>query len=544
MRTTVNPSLMSFLNNDTSESLTNLPLLFELPPLLDQDFLQPSHRPLLLEPIASTRSGESSSQASQNSSAIAPIDDNEINHRDGEEVLKITNVAIGKDTGAVERTLGSSSPQSLRKILDDNTGNARLLLPKKQQRSQNGNDDFVQLPRPPKKQRSNKQVVPPIIIGLHEPPPQAALFPPIASSSFHDSHGRNTLKAWASNSTDTKGDPKPETLTTPVTEEFLDHKKTAKKKRKDVGTRNKWTEGETNNLLLGVYKHGVGKWADILEDPSFTFNRRSAVDLKDRFRTCCPDELRGEGRTPINRSVGSEGNDDGEQLRTEMASLASSSGDLVAGRGQEANGIAPNPTSSQLLHPGQKPRGHRKKLTDLEQLGIRGAFKRSKRRERCPFSEQEDREIAQGYSIYGPAWSRIQRDPQFNLQNRRPIDLRDRFRNKNPEKFRSGEDDVVRTMSQSTSASVDTSSNPTYYTSGDPATFSLNIDTSKVQLPSCLYTPKDNFPLITKQQSVESTDSLSLAESLECTESMNAPPFPGNIGEMDISRLLEHPWSL
>ena len=65
-----------------------------------------------------------------------------------------------------------------------------------------------------------------------------------------------------------------------------------------------WTEEETNNLLLGVHKHGVGRWSDILEDPSFSFNNRSGVDLKDRFRICCPDELRGKGSKPRNSIKG------------------------------------------------------------------------------------------------------------------------------------------------------------------------------------------------------------------------------------------------
>ena len=60
------------------------------------------------------------------------------------------------------------------------------------------------------------------------------------------------------------------------------NKGTAKEsKKKDVRARKKWTEEETNNLLLGVHKHGVGRWTDILEDPSFSFNERSGVDLKD-----------------------------------------------------------------------------------------------------------------------------------------------------------------------------------------------------------------------------------------------------------------------
>lgn len=480
MRKTIEPRLMSFLNSDTSESLTTPPSL-ELPPLHDRNILQTSsHRPLLLEPNTGTRSGEPSSQVSQHSSSIAPTDDNETNHRDAEEALRLGNVGVGKDTGTTERTLRSSSPQSLRKILDDNTGNARPLHPKKQQHRDNGSDDFVQLPRPHKKQRSNKQVMPPIIIGLYEPPPQAALFPPIASSSFHDSHGRNSLNALASKTTEAKEDFISDDMVIPATEGFYDQNKNTEKKtkRKDVKRRNRWSEDETNNLLLGVHKYGVGKWTDILEDPAFSFNNRSGVDLKDRFRTCCPDEMRGASRNSRNHNT--------------MPKTNPSFETFMLGIDEEADVTLPNTTSSQFMNPVPKPRAHRKKVTDLQQLGIQGPFKQSDRRERRPFSDQDDREIDQGYALYGPAWTRIQRDPQFNLQSRQPTDLRDRFRNRYPEKFRSAEDDAARLASQSKPPQVlnDDFSNTYNHSTIDPATFSLNHELSKVQPPFFFVNPQ------------------------------------------------------
>ncbi|ESZ89582.1 hypothetical protein SBOR_10031 [Sclerotinia borealis F-4128] len=486
IRTAFELRLMSFLNSDAIESLTNPPLL-EFPPLHDRNILPASRRSLLLEPNTGTRSRESSSQVSQRSSSIAPFDDDETKYRDGEEVSRVGKAGIGNDTGAIERSLGDTPPQSLRNILDDNTGNARPLHPKKQQRRDNGNNDFVQLPKPPKKQRSNKQVVPPIIIGLHEPPPQAALFPPIASSSFHDSHGRNSLNAVALKATETKEDFESDGAVISMTEGCFDQKKDTKKKkkRKDVKTRNKWSEEETDNLLLGVHKYGVGKWTDILEDPNFTFNNRSGVDLKDRFRTCCPDELRRDNRNSSSHNIGSKANVVGEQLTTGKITLGSSSGNSILGSDQKANGTVSSIASSRLLDAGRKPRSHRKRLTDLQQLGIQGPFKQSKRRERRPFSEQDDHEITQGYSLYGPAWSKIQRDPQFNLQSRQPTDLRDRFRNKHPEKFRSGEDDAARAAFQSKPAHLDDYYlNTSNHSTTNSVTFSLNHELSKVQLPS------------------------------------------------------------
>ncbi|CAD6447809.1 301202b4-6c7b-4128-8029-eb6ef9b408b1 [Sclerotinia trifoliorum] len=525
MRTTIEPRLMSFLNNnnDSPESLPNSPSL-GLPTLHDRNILQTTPRLLLLERNTGTRSGGSSSQASQHSSSVTSIDDNETNYRDAEEVLRIGNVSSGNEIGAMERTLGASSPQSLRKILDDNNGNnngnTRTANPKKQQRRENGNDDFVQLPRPHKKQRSNKQVVPPIIIGLHEPPPQAALFPPIASSSFHDSHGRNSLNALAPKATGTQEDFKTDDGITEAIEETLVQNGNKKKRRKSVKARNKWSEDETNNLLLGVHKYGVGKWMEILEDPSFAFNNRSGVDLKDRFRTCCPDELRGESHKSRSRKTGSKSNNIADQSRTEMVTLDSPPDSNLPGQDQEADGTVPDSAFPPLLRPSRKRRNHRKRLTDLQKLGIQGPFKQSERRERRPFSNQEDLEIEEGYRLYGPAWTRMQRDPQFNLQSRQPIDLRDRFRNIHPDLFRIEEDDDDRIASQSKPAQIDDfsyASNNT--TTIDPATFSLNNEISK--------------------HTMEPTDSLAFSQSFDWTDNIAAPPFP-NIGEMDISRLLEH----
>jgi len=275
MYTTIEPRLIALLNTDvTSEqySTSNSPSL-ELPPLHDPNILKASGRPLLLEPDASKRNDKPSANSQlvpQHQALNSSHDEDETNHH---EISK----------RGVDRTLGISSPQSLRKILDDNVGATAVPTSKKRNIVESSKDDFVQLPQPPKKQKATKQVVPPIIIGLFEPPPQAALFPPIASSSFHDSHGRNSLNTVPLRTTEL--DKSRQDSPAPV------DKKTAPSReapKKGVKARRKWTENETNNLLLGVSKHGIGCWTDILEDPSFTFDDRSAVDLKDRFRTCCP----------------------------------------------------------------------------------------------------------------------------------------------------------------------------------------------------------------------------------------------------------------
>ena len=53
----------------------------------------------------------------------------------------------------------------------------------------------------------------------------------------------------------------------------------------------KWTEDETQALVEGCNKHGVGSWTQILSDSELMprFSDRTPGDLKDRFRTYFPD---------------------------------------------------------------------------------------------------------------------------------------------------------------------------------------------------------------------------------------------------------------
>jgi hypothetical protein len=94
------------------------------------------------------------------------------------------------------------------------------------------------------------------------------------------------------------------------------------------------------------------------------------------------------------------------------------------------------PPESDVPSKTKKPRAHRKRMEDLESLGLNGPFKKSSRRVRTPFTEQDDREILEGLEKYGPAWTKIQRDPSFHLSTRQPTDLRDRVRNKYPDVYK------------------------------------------------------------------------------------------------------------
>jgi len=54
-----------------------------------------------------------------------------------------------------------------------------------------------------------------------------------------------------------------------------------------------FSEQETEQLIAGLRKHGVGKWKAIYDDPEFDFAHRLPLDLKDKFRN-----LKNKNRIP------------------------------------------------------------------------------------------------------------------------------------------------------------------------------------------------------------------------------------------------------
>lgn len=528
---TIEPRLIALLNNNAATELDAASPSLELPPLHDPNILKASGRPLVLEPDTSKRNGKPTPNA-----PLTPQHSGLVKSLDSDDNLHRVRGARKRSTGAADRTLGNSSPQSLKKILSDNTGDTSVPSPLKKRNIVEGNkDEFVQLPQPPKKQKAAKQavLVPPIIIGLFEPPPQATLFPPIASSSFHDRHGRNSLNTVPTTTKELEGSAKSKDDANSKSGRKASSKKESKK---DVKTRRRWTEEETNNLLLGVSKYGVGRWTDILEDRNFTFNGRSGVDLKDRFRTCCPDELREKSSKQNTPAKVSENAGNGINQKNSTSSLMAEN--ILIGR--EDNKEVDD---TDVLESGKarKSRAHRKRLEDLAELGIEGPFRKSQRRERRPFTEQDDREILLGYSIYGPAWTRIQRDPQFHLQSRQPTDLRDRFRNKYPEKFRS-DDTPPKDSSKAEGRVADTSSGmqPTSTPQQSSSREGLNIRrivTENERSPSKIQSQYSHAPSLDARDSF-SEQAPENTEGLQPFDWNGNAPFSGNIGEMDISRLL------
>jgi hypothetical protein len=62
-------------------------------------------------------------------------------------------------------------------------------------------------------------------------------------------------------------------------------------------------------------------------------------------------------------------------------------------------------------------------------------FAKAKRKDRTPFSKQEDDSLLIGFGKHGGKWSSIQKDEELGLSHRRSTDLRDRFRNAFPDKY-------------------------------------------------------------------------------------------------------------
>lgn len=407
-------------------------------------------------------------------------------------------------------------------------------------------DDLLHLPQPVKKQKVSAQgllpPMPPIINGLHEPPPNAALFPPIAPNDFDGSESgqpaasRDYPRRHGEVHVGTSATAKVPPATPSGSQTKTEHQKgPVRTRKKAMKPRKKWSEEETRHLLLGADRHGVGKWTDILTDPDFQFNDRTAGDLKDRFRTCCPNELRktsrdGDGNASSQPDAASVPSGDSESkpktglLSENILIETDALGNALPLPSRPDDGEAePEPKL-------KRSRAHRKNMEDLAELGIHGPFKKSHRRERRPFSEEEDMLILEGLYKYGPAWTKIQRDPQFRLEGRQPTDLRDRVRNKYrdvylqvergglPPKDRENNKTLEPSVRMAiTNALESTKPQPMNQAAAQPGS---KDDASRLPLPV-----------------LDHTEAPRVSQLLDAPETAPSA-FLGNAGEMDISRLL------
>ncbi|KAM0356079.1 hypothetical protein ACHAPU_000473 [Fusarium lateritium] len=516
---TIEPRLIHLLNEQKKPQLNHA----DLPPLHSLSFPTATDRSLPpLEPDTNHRGDRPAADAQSAANAIGSIhitsDDGTLDYRkdaNGQDWTLASATRAFSLRGSLGDTESTEPTNSISRILDDGSDILDDASNKKRHRGLHLKDDFVQLPQPLKKQKAIQQapVMPPIINGLHEPPPHAALFPPISSDSF-DSKDALHMSILPEVSQP------PQEVAEPVSNSNKARKRTAKPRRK-------WSEEETNHLLLGVDRHGVGKWTKILEDADFTFNDRTAGDLKDRFRTCCPDELRKSNGPFVlaSPSRSSKGTKQKGKTKAHLEKI------LIDENGTSERETSLTSQQEIETSPKQKKsRAHRKKMEDLVELGIRGPFKKSHRRERRPFTEQDDTEILEGLDIHGPAWTKIQRDSRFHLSGRQPTDLRDRVRNKYTDVYQRIEKGTFQSKETGQGNDVTESSVSTLLMNTFQSSKATTLEPQMNQSIS-----REDLPRWPVQQRVDTGELIGVAQVFEFGEAAT-PHFMG--GEMDISRLL------
>jgi hypothetical protein len=319
-----------------------------------------------------------------------------------------------------------------------------------------------QLPQLPAK-TTERARIPPLLQGLHQPPPlppSGRLFPPITDgasgfeqdirdrihsanasqearskrdlesaqtrsselNNIHEIHGENDKDEQDVVPPSTSVHVTDQDPAFPVADPDEGHELPATTKKNRSRKRRKWSDEETKDLLLGVSRFGIGKWKRILQCPDYKFPGRTAVDLKDRFRVCCPGEgLKSkrpkERQTSEDPSARAEG---GSVTTTVMPSADAGSNEVSVSkkRSAEENG-------------NDQPRSHPK----LVELGIHTPFAPSTRRSRQTFSTQDDENLLKGFEKYGAFWHLMRDDKELGFGSRHPTDLRDRFRIRYPEEF-------------------------------------------------------------------------------------------------------------
>ncbi|KAF2196157.1 hypothetical protein GQ43DRAFT_445369 [Delitschia confertaspora ATCC 74209] len=303
------------------------------------------------------------------------------------------------------------------------------------------------LPKPPplKKNVNRRHLIPPLLQGLHHPPPlppQGRLFPPITEQrgdlgdrlrSPVREAGRHTDRARDNEPVLDRSEGNKGRETQRDQAGFFSHKDIVEggerieenqRKSKEKAKRNKWTEEETKDLLRGVSRFGIGSWKRILKCPDYTFHGRTAVDLKDRFRTCCGDN----GKNSNKKTGTSQDSEKGDK-----SSAQESNGRDKA----QASDPQPPEASSASANPVKKAKSKTDRVgaAKLAELGIDKPFEKSKRRDRKQFTDKDDENLLKGFERHGSVWHFIRSDPELGFQSRHPTDLRDRFRIKYPEKY-------------------------------------------------------------------------------------------------------------
>lgn len=308
-----------------------------------------------------------------------------------------------------------------------------------------------QLPRPAQKdgrQPRPAPLLPAMVTGLHEPPPSAALLPsmdievrpslarsssskiqvkdilvdPDVNTSTTTASSAQTLLQKPMHNSGDSSDALPSLVSSSTTKPTdRSHTAQCSKDSKARRVRRKWSDQETDHLLGGVKKYGIGKWKQILDDPNFTFIDRSSVDLKDRYRVCSKDE--GLPKHDL------------EFLTSSAATFALTSEE-------------PNSENEPKHSTSSNPRIDSSTVTNSSTLvrtpSNQISLDQKQRRKRRAWTAVEDEALLQGVAKHGFQWTIIHDDPELDLQHRRATDLRDRIRNRFPEGYKHAESAPLR----------------------------------------------------------------------------------------------------
>ena len=293
--------------------------------------------------------------------------------------------------------LGKTSSQDLMRLLLDKNVDPGAERPAKRRKSMEAK--LLDLPKLPVRSGAKRLRIPPTLSGLHQPPPDAGLLP---SMSVQQPLKRPGKPVESENSSEQPPKPRadpPEPQARSV-RAATDEKEpqTSKVKRK------KWSEEETECLLKGVAKFGIGSWTKILNCPDYHFERRTALDLKDRFRVCCPDDYK-TSRKP------------------------------QKSQGRNLEPVRPEYLAAETPQVSKSARSDRKSSADLRELGIEEPFPKAKRRRRTAYTAAEDEALLKGFERHGNSWAAIRQDFELGLNERTATDLRDRFRTRYPKEY-------------------------------------------------------------------------------------------------------------
>ncbi|PSK34850.1 hypothetical protein B9Z65_1433 [Elsinoe australis] len=328
-----------------------------------------------------------------------PSSSKQLESRTNEELLRVLRDSrLNKSSRDVAKELGVSHPQSPRQH-QPSTG-PFATSPNQDDDSPSSEGNFFLRPRdaeqarftlPPPTQQSLKRQrhqVPPVLQGLHQPPPNAGLLPSIDAENRQPIHRKQGAETSIR-------------LDNPVPEAERPQKTVVIKLPSNATSRptrrNKWTDEETHALLQGVRRFGAGSWKKILTCSDYSFNHRTATDLKDRFRVVCSNK-----EMLMHFKIYAEYMKNPPDL-TQDSHLA------AAAEARAAENQSKDSSSDQLDLP------------------------RAKRRQRTKWSEEEDAALLRGFGRYGPSWTSIQLDPV--LKKRTPTDIRDRIRTRFSEEY-------------------------------------------------------------------------------------------------------------